>query len=147
MKVTGSYLFDCSREQLWSSLMDPNIAAACIPGVSEFTQPAPEIYEVVLKIGVGAISGTYKATLRIADTEEPVTYRMSVEGSGARATIKGSGDITLAEAEKGTELRFVGDAQVTGMLARVGQRLMSSVSKKLIDQFFDCVKSKTASAP
>ena len=145
MKVDGAYLFDISAEQLWKSLMDPKVVAACIPGIREFTQTAPDNYEVALRVGVGAISGTYEATLEITDAVEPVTYRMSVEGQGARTTIKGSGTMTLAEVDKGTELRFVGEAQVTGMLARVGQRLMGSVSKVLIDQFFDCVKSKTTS--
>ena len=144
MRLSGSYRFDVPREQLWNALMDPEVVESCTPGVREFTPLAPDTYEVELRVGVGVVSGTYRATLEISDKNEPASYRMTVDGKGARTTIKGTGTITLAEVDQGTELRFEGEAQVTGMLARVGQRLMGSVAKVQIDHYFECLKSKTA---
>ena len=39
-------------------------------------------------------------------------------------------------------MSVVGDAQVTGVIARVGQRLMGNASRVLMNQFFNCLKSK-----
>ncbi|MDA1349205.1 MAG: carbon monoxide dehydrogenase subunit G [Chloroflexi bacterium] len=144
MKLSGSYRFDVPREQLWDTLMDPEVVKSCIPGVREFTALAPDNYQVEVKVGVGVVTGTYIGTLELSDKDGPASYRMTVEGKGARTAVKGTGTISLVEAGEATELNFEGEALVTGMLARVGQRLMGSVAKANINQFFECIESHLA---
>ena len=119
MRIEGSYTFDVSRERLWGHLMDPSALAACIPGCRRFTPLAADRFEVELQVGIGAISGSYKGTVTVTDVDEPVSYRMTVEGKGARTTISGTGTVTLSEAGDGTEVTYEGDGKVSGMLARV----------------------------
>lgn len=145
MKVEGTYRFETGRQHLWDTLLDPDVLASCIPGCQEFKPIGDDRYQVSLKVDLGAISRTYKATIEVADKDEPSTYTMHVEGKGAGTTIKGEGVITLIETENGSSVRFDGDAQVTGIIARVGQRLMGGASKPMINQFFTCIK-KTAEA-
>jgi carbon monoxide dehydrogenase subunit G len=144
MKLSGSYRFDVPRKQLWDTLMDPEVVESCIPGVRKFTTIAPDKYEINVKVGVGVVTGTYTGTLELSDKDAPASYRMSVEGKGARTTVKGTGTISLAESGEATELNFEGEALVTGILARVGQRLMSSVAQANIKHFFECMESHLA---
>lgn len=144
MKLSGAYRFDVPRARLWQTLMDTAAVGACIPGVSAFTPLGGDRYEIELSVRVGIVSGSYKGTLAIADVVEPESYRMTVEGSGARTEIRGSGSLALADDGDATELSFEGDVQVTGVLARVGQRLMGTVAKTQIDRFFDCLREKAA---
>ena len=146
MKIEGKYSFNASREKLWETLLDPDVLASCIPGCREFTPVAEDRYSVSLKVGVGAVSGTYRAAVAVEDKVEPETYTMLVEGKGSGTTIRGRGTMTLRETETGSEVSFVGDAQVTGIIARVGQRLMGSASKSLVGQFFDCIRAKAEEA-
>ena len=146
MKVSGSYRCDVPRKQLWDALMDPAAVESCVPGVREFKSLAPDVFEIEVRVGVGAVSGSYKGKLEITDKREPESYSMSVSAKGSMTTIKGKGSMTLAEVGDATELSYEGEALVTGMLARVGQRLMGSVAKTQIDRFFDCLSSKAASA-
>ena len=67
---------------------------------------------------------------------------MIVEGTGRSGTVRGEGDFTFTETNEGTTVNIVGDARISGVLARVGQRLLGSASKMLMNQFFDCLKSK-----
>ncbi len=127
--------------------MDPSALSACVPGSHEFKQVGPDTYDVVLQMKVGVISGTYSATIVISEKDEPASYRMGVEGKGARTTLAGSGTVTLMETAHGTDLRFEGESRVTGMLARVGQRLMGTVARAQIDQFFECIGSRAAAGP
>ena len=147
MRLSGSYRFDIPRERLWDTLMDPAVVGSCIPGVRAFTPLAPDKYEIELGVSVGAISGAYKCMLEVADKTAPASYRMTVRGSGARTNITGSGTIALSAEEDATELSFQGDVQVTGVLARVGQRLMGNVAKSQIDRFFECLRTKVAAGP
>lgn len=142
MKVNGTYSFNVGQRKLWDTLLDPDVLASCIPGCQAFEPVGDDRYEVSLRIGLGAISGSYKAKVAVVDKDEPNKYTMRVDGKGSGTTIKGEGAITLIENEGGSEARFEGDARVTGIIARVGQRLMGGASKAMIDQFFDCIKAK-----
>ena len=144
MKVSGSYRSNVPRKQLWDALMDPAAVESCVPGVREFKSLAPDVFEIEVRVGVGAVSGTYRGKLEISDRCEPESYSMSVSAKGSMTTIKGQGTMKLAEVGDGTELSYEGEALVTGMLARVGQRLMGNVAKGQIDKFFDCLSSKAA---
>lgn len=142
MRFEGTYSFAASRRKLWDTLLDPAVLASCIPGCREFRPVSDGTYDVSLKVGIGAISGTYKATVTVVDKRPLDGYTMRVEGKGSGTTIKGEGVMTLVETEGGSEVRFQGSAQITGIVARVGQRLMTSASKSLVGQFFDCIRAK-----
>jgi carbon monoxide dehydrogenase subunit G len=142
MKIEGTYSFNANRRELWDTLLDTGVLASCIPGCQEFKPVGDDKYELSLRVGLGAITGTYKAAVAVVDKDEPNTYTMLVEGKGSGTTISGRGVMTLTETESGSVVRIEGDARVTGIIARVGQRLMGGASKVMIDQFFACVKTR-----
>ncbi len=144
MKLNGTYRFDIPRERLWDALLDPAVVSECVPGIRTFTTLAPDRYEVEVAVRVGIVSGSYKATLEVVEKTAPASYRMVVQGAGARTNLRGEGFVVLAEEDGATTLTFDGDVQVTGVLARAGQRLMSSVAKTQIDRYFQCLSSKAA---
>ena len=122
--------------------MDPSFVRECIPGVKTFTPLSPDSYQVEIALRVGIVSATYKGTMEIADKAAPASYRIVVRGAGVRTNLSGGGQVDLATEDGATNLNFDGDVQVTGVLARAGQRLMSNVAKQQIDRFFKCLSSK-----
>ena len=143
MKLNGSYQFPVERDRLWAALMDPDVVGACIPGVQSFAATGPDAYAFEVGFRVGIVSGAYKGTLELRDIDAPNAYRMVVQGSGARTDMKGEGTVALAESDDGgTTLTFDGDVAVTGILARVGQRMMGTVAKQQIDRLFQCLSAK-----
>lgn len=146
MKVEGTYSFKATRERVWETLLDPAVLTSCIPGCEKFEQVADDAYDVVLRIGIAAITGTYSGKVTVLDKNYPESYRMVVEGSGSGGTVRGEGRLTLQARSGETDITVEGDAQVTGVIARVGQRLMGSVSRMLMNQFFACIKEKVEAA-
>ena len=70
---------------------------------------------------------------------------MLVDGSGKAGFVKGEARIELAAADGATNETVVlvsGDGQVGGLMARVGQRLLGSVSQMMMDRFFACLREK-----
>ena len=97
-------------------------------------------YAVTLSVGVGAVKGTYEAKITMVDLVPHSSYKMLVEGNGSAGFVRGEGDVKLDEQDNGGTVIYVeGDAQVGGTVALVGQRLMSTVSKQMMDRFFRCV--------
>ena len=49
----------------------------------------------------------------------------------------------FAEANGVTQVSVVGEGQVSGIVARVGQRLLGGTAKMLMNRFFSCIGAKT----
>ena len=143
MKLNGSYTFPIERDKLWAALMDPEIIGACVPGVQSFSAVAPDTYAFEVGFRVGIVSGAYKGTLEVRDIDAPNAYRMVVQGAGVRTDMRGEGNVALSSDDPTTTtLTFDGDVNVTGILARVGQRMMGTVAKQQIDRLFQCLSAK-----
>ena len=142
MKVEGSYQFDAPKERVWSVLLNPEALKSCIPGCETLNATGEDQYEAVMKVGVAAIRGTYKGTVRITDKEELTRYKMQVQGSGGAGFVRGEAVVELADQGGSTQVNVSGDGQVGGTVAGVGQRMLGGVAKMLMGQFFDCLKKQ-----
>jgi len=59
-----------------------------------------------------------------------------VQGKGTPGFMNGAGQITLLEKHGQTEVTYEGEAQVGGLIASVGQRMIEAAAKKIVQQFF-----------
>ena len=142
MDLTATYTFDAPPDRVWDLLMDPVILVSCIPGCQGFEPQGNDRYNIVLTVGLAAITGTYDGTVVLADKVPHSSYRLIVEGQGRGGFVKGGSDITLRPEGNGTIVDVSGKVQVGGAIARVGQRLIGSVAKMMMDKFFGCLQSK-----
>ena len=148
MDLSAKYTFDASPEQVWALLVDPTVVAGCLPGCDglEPVEGESDTYRATLTIGVAAISGRYEGTVSMRDQHPPERLRLVVDGRGKAGVAQGEADISLAAEGDHTTVSVVGRAQVRGTLARVGQRLLGSVSKMMMDRFFACLTDKASAA-
>jgi len=93
-------------------------------------------------VGIAAVTGRYEGTVEMQDLDPPNSYRLVVEGRGKPGFMKGGGALKLTDQDGGTRVDVEGDAEVGGTIARVGQRLIGSVSKMMMDRFFTCLRSR-----
>ena len=142
MQISSSYRFDAPPEAVWGLLNDPAVISGCLPGCESLEPAADDTYRASLTVGVAAISGRYQGTVQIADQQPPASYRLIVEGSGRAGIVKGEANVRLTEEGDHTVVAVEGTGQVAGTIARVGQRLLGSVSKMMMDKFFRCLATK-----
>lgn len=144
MDVTGRYTFDAPIDDVWRVLMDPEAIKGCLPGCESLTPIGEDRYQATITAGVAAISATYQGTVAILDKSPPTAYRMVVEGKGKPGFLKGDATVTLTSAEQGTTVAIAGAVQVGGAIASVGQRLLGSASRVMMDRFFACLRTRVA---
>ena len=142
MILEATYTVNAPRERVWQLLMDPQAIASCVPGCQTFETMGPDAYRVKLTAGVAAITGTFEGTVGITDQRAPETYRLRMEGSGAPGFVNGDAVMTLRDLGASTGVDVKADVAVGGTIARVGQRLLGSVSKMMLDRFFACMSAK-----
>jgi carbon monoxide dehydrogenase subunit G len=140
--ISGSYTFAAPPDRVWALLMDPGTIASCIPGCDRFEPDGEDRYRARLTVALAAITGTYDGTVVISEKIAGSSYRLTAEGQGRPGFVKGSSAIALRAEGAGTVVDVAGTVQTGGPIARMGQRLIGSVSKMMLDRFFACLQSK-----
>jgi uncharacterized protein len=142
MEIAASYTFNAPPERVWALLMDTASLSSCIPGCERLEPSGDDRYAVALHVGLAAITGSYSGTVVLADKVEPSSYRLIVEGQGKPGFVKGTSTIVLRPDGATTAVEVSGEVHTGGPIARVGQRLIGSVAKMMMDRFFSCLQGK-----
>jgi len=142
MEISGSYSFNAAPDRVWTLLMDPAVLSSCIPGCERFEPDGDDRYRVTLTVGLAAITGTYQGTVVLTDKVPPASYGLVVEGQGRPGFVKGTSAIVLRAEGATTAVDVSASVQTGGAIARIGQRLIGSVAKMMMDRFFECLRSK-----
>jgi uncharacterized protein len=139
MKLTGEAVLHAPVEQVWTTLRDPAVLVATIPGCERLVATGPDSYDMTVTAGVASIKGSYAGTVSLTDLPEPHTFVMKASGAGGPGTVSADVRVSLTEASEGTRLVYDADAVIGGVIGGVGQRMLIGVAKKLAGEFFSSV--------
>lgn len=140
MKVEGTYTLPAPRQRVWELLNDPAVLARATPGIKQLDPLGHDTYRATIEVGIGPVKGAYDGKVTIADRVPPERLTLKVEGSGRPGTIMATGELQLAEQNGQTVVTYRGDAQVTGLIASVGHRLIGGVAKQMAGEFFKALE-------
>lgn len=144
MDITAVYTFDAPVQTVWDLLMDTGRIAGCIPGCDRLEPMGEDRYRARLNVSLAAVSGVFDGSVAIADRQPPASYRLIVDGQGRGGFVKGDSTIALVDRGGTTEVNVEARVQIGGAIARVGQRILSSVARMMMDRFFGCLQEKLA---
>ena len=151
MKISGSNVLEQPVEKVWDALLDPQVLVATIPGCERLVAtggPGDHAYDMTVTAGVAAIKGTYQGQCTLSDLRKHEGLTMRLSGAGAPGTIDATVAVTFASPTPGaTEISYEADAVVGGMVGGVGQRMLTSVSKRMAGEFFGNVGTAIAGGP
>jgi carbon monoxide dehydrogenase subunit G len=140
MKVTGSAVLNASPDAVYAALTDPAVLSSTIPGCESLTALGDDRYRMTVTAGVASIKGTYDGEVSLHDKQVPSSFVLKAKGAGAPGTVEVTVPVTISDVGDGTSrLEYDADAVVGGMVGGVGQRMLTSVSKKMAGQFFSAV--------
>ena len=139
MKITGQNTVAAPVQQVWDALLDPAVLVRTIPGCERLEETGDHTYAMTVSAGVAAIKGTYDGTCTLSDLDEPTTLTMKVQGAGAPGTIGATVAVSFGDNGDGTTLLEY-DAADHAADHGVGQRMLSSVSKRMAGEFFGNVE-------
>lgn len=142
MEVKGSYTFDSSPAVVWPLLMDTRVIAACLPGCKELQPIGDDRYKTVLSAPVAAVTGEFEATITLQDKVPPVSYTLLVEATGRPGFARGRATMALTAIDAGTRVDVEATAEIGGTIARVGQRLLQSAARMMMDRFYGCLRER-----
>jgi uncharacterized protein len=148
MRIAGEATVQASREAVWGALLDPAVLVRTIPGCERLETVGENSYSMTVTVGIAAIRGTYTGACTITDLQPHETLKLKAEGSGAPGTIAADVDVRFSANEDGTTtLHYDADTVVGGMIGGVGQRMLSSVTRRLAVEFFTAIEQVLTGGP
>ncbi|MPZ93481.1 MAG: carbon monoxide dehydrogenase [Propionibacteriales bacterium] len=148
MKVQGSAVLHAAREDVWRALNDPAVLVRTIPGCEQLVEIGTDRYRMTVQAGVASVKGTFAGEVRLHDQQRPGSFVLTATGAGAPGTVHADVTVSLTEDGDATRLDYAADAIVGGMIGGVGQRMLSSATKKTANEFFGAVEDVlTGKAP
>lgn len=145
MEIKNEVQIGAPAGHVYQVLTSRDYLLKTMPGLKSLDPTEDGRYQAVLELGVSAVRGRYTGTMAIVDADPPHHYRLTMEGKGPGAFVNLSMVVDIEElaAEEGvkptSKVRYVGDAQVGGTIAGVGQRVMAGVANMVMGQFFQAV--------
>ncbi len=132
------------RDKAFALITDPTVLQRCIAGCEKMELTSENTYDAHLKIGIAGLKGSYVGKVQLKDKRVPDSYTLLMEGKGGPGFVKGTAYLQLSDKGTQTEIRCDADAQVGGMIAAIGSRLVEAIAKKMMDDFFKKIAEEAA---
>lgn len=124
-------------------MMDPVILARITPGITTLERIDADNFKAIAEVKVGPVGGAFSGSLKIADREEPRRFTLIVQQNSKIGNANAVMAMSLDEKDAGhTEVSFSGDVKLSGMLATMGQRVLTPVANMLSGQFFNALQKE-----
>lgn len=155
MELENSFLVPADIDTAWSTLLDVESIAPCMPGAT-LTSFTGDEFTADVKVKLGPVTMVFGGSGKFV-SKDPSTHTAVIDAAGKE--VKGGGNasakITATLTSEGpdvTRANIVTDLTITGKAAQFGRGVMADVSKRLIDQFAGNLQTvielrKGASAP
>ncbi|SDO53825.1 carbon monoxide dehydrogenase subunit G [Phyllobacterium sp. OV277] len=146
MDITGEERIAAPRDAVWKALNDPDILKACIPGFERLEWISDTELEATVVVKLSLIKARFSGRIELSNLNPPHSYTITAEGKGGIAGFaKGAADVNLIEEGNETVLVYKVHADVSGRIAQIGGRLVSSWATKLAARFFESLGQIAAS--
>lgn len=143
MKIKGTYELSANRDVIWKMILDPKVLEKVTPGIKSLEREGEDTYKALSEVKVGPVKGEFKGGLSLKDKVEEESCVVVLDQKSKMGNVIAEIGMQLISNEEGnTEVHYTGEAKMSGMLARMGQRIMSGVVSTLSKQFFQAMEKE-----
>lgn len=150
MQITETFIVDRPIADVWGLFTDVPEVARCLPGAVLTDSHGDGNYTGTLVVKLGPISSSFTGEATVVASDED--FRLEVVGKGVDRIGGSQGRVTvevslLAQDSAGTEIVIDAEVMLAGPIAQFGRTgLVAEVSKRLINDFTECLHAKLSAA-
>lgn len=134
MNLSGEHRFAAPRERVYNLLLDPQALGSCMPGCRKLEPIDADHFALSFAVPVPSVKGEYEGTVEIVERDPPEAIRMKIAMSGQSGFVNADAHMQLQSVDGGTLVHYDADAQVGGSVALVGQRVLTGITRRQLDQ-------------
>ena len=148
MDLNHSFEVDASVDDTWTSMIDLERIAPCLPG-AELQEIEGDEYRGVVKVKVGPMTAKYKGAASFVERDDEA-HRAVLKASGRDTRGQGNASAVITAALEpvaaGTKVDIHTDLTITGKVAQFGRGVLDDVSNKILTQFVENLERDVLSA-
>jgi carbon monoxide dehydrogenase subunit G len=145
VQIENSFTVGAPPDRVFAFLLDVNRVVACVPGAELSEVVDSDTFKGKVRIKVGPVTVSYNGTAHMTSRDE-AARAATLEAEGRETTGSGSArattTMTVTPEGDRASVRFVTDFTVVGRVAQFGRGIMEDVSRKLVGQMADCIRTK-----
>ena len=146
IKEQGNFSVNAAPARVLSLVSDPDFLGRTLPDSKGYRVTGSDVCVVEMKVGVSHMKGVMPTTLRVLPQAhgEPLCIRVGAQGLGSRVDMELRFD--LHDGQGATDIAWVSDATISGVLASVGAGLLRPLAKRNFDAIVSAIQEAIEAA-
>ena len=150
MRIENEFSARAPLDHLWTYLLDVERVAPCMPG-AELTETVDErTWKGRVNMKRGPVSLSFAGTVAMEERDD-AAHRVVLHARGQEQKGKGAANAVVTSwlepaADGSTTVKMTADIQLSGAVAQLSRGLLPEVSRKLTQQFADCLHESMEAA-
>ncbi|HJR98165.1 MAG TPA: SRPBCC family protein [Actinomycetota bacterium] len=146
MLIENEFTVATPVDELWAFLLDVERIAPCMPG-AELTETIDDSsWKGKVNVKFGPVALSFAGTVEMTERDD-AAHRAALHAKGMEQKGKGAANATvtswLEPASDGqTTVKMAADIALTGAAAQLSRGLLPEISRKLTQQFADCLQAQ-----
>jgi len=142
MEIENEFTVAAPIDHVWAYLLDVEKVAPCMPG-AELTETVDDnTWKGKVNMKLGPVSLAFAGTVTMQERDDQA-HRVKLAAKGMEQKGKGAANASVTSwLEDGggeTHVKMQADIHLTGTVAQLSRGLLPEVSRKLTQQFADCL--------
>jgi len=150
MLIENEFTVEAPTDFLWNYLLDVEKIAPCMPG-AELTEVVDDRnWKGKLNAKFGPVALAFAGTVTMQERDDQA-HRVVLHAKGMEQKGKGAANATVTSwleppADGTVTVKMQADITLSGAAAQLSRGLLPEISKKLTQQFADCLQASMAAA-
>ena len=145
MLIENAFTVSAPADMLWNHLLDVEKIAPCMPG-AELTEVVDDRHwKGKLNAKFGPVGMSFAGTVEMSERDDDA-HRVVLTAKGMEQKGKGAANANVTSwlepgpTDAETTVKMTADITLTGAAAQLSRGLLPEISKKLTQQFADCLQ-------
>jgi len=149
MLIENTFTVAQPPHRLWATLLDVEKIVPCMPGAELSEVLDDEHWKGTFTAKFGPVSMSFAGTVAMEERDD-TAHRVVLRAKGREQKGKGAADATVTSwleagpADGGSTVHMQADITLSGAAAQMSRGLLPEISKKLTQQFADCLQETMA---
>ena len=149
MEIENEFTVAAPIDHVWAYLLDVEKVAPCMPG-AELTEVVDDsTWKGKVNMKLGPVSLSFAGTVMLEERDDQA-HRVKLAAKGMEQKGKGAANASvtswLEDGQGETHVKMQADIHLTGTVAQLSRGLLPEVSRKLTQQFADCLSQSMGAA-
>jgi carbon monoxide dehydrogenase subunit G len=150
VRIENEFVVDAPIDRVWEYMLNVENIAPCAPG-AELTEVVDErTWKGKMNVKVGPVAMAFAGTVTLQERDD-AAHRAVLKAEGREQRGKGAASALVTswmeQAESGTRVVIETDLTISGAAAQYGRGMIGDVSKRLTNEFANCLKASISAPP